>query len=112
MDGYRKTGLSAVIEAPLGIVPGCLARRVKPDAVRSPRPVPLARGSRVPAMITSMIGLAIPVRFAGEPWVRIRHTVTRSAIIEFLAFSNRHTWLSCDGWKTCRSARVIDVVTV
>src|SRR5215831_15878836 len=53
---YRGASLSVAIDASLRIVPGRLATRMKPDAVRPSLPVPVARGSEQTAMVTPMIG--------------------------------------------------------
>jgi hypothetical protein len=62
-------------------------------------------------MVTPMVACAVPVRCAGEPRDRIRHTVTMLVVIGLLGFSIRHTRFGCDGWKTLRSAHLIGIVT-
>jgi hypothetical protein len=112
---YRKAFLSAMIEAievSLGLVPSFFARLVQPDAVRPSWPIPMARGSEPPAMVTPMIGCAVPVRCTGGARTRIRHTVTIPVVIGLLAFHIRHMRLGCDGCETLRSARFMGFVTV
>src|SRR5262249_35209507 len=57
----------------LAVEPRCLAALTQPNPVWPPRPIPLARGPGLAAVVAPMIGCSVPVR-----WLNVRRLIEAS----------------------------------